>query len=337
MKVLVTGGAGYIGSHACVALVERGHEPVIVDSFANSSPDVIARLGSITGHALESHAIDVRDAPAMRALMCDGGFEAVLHFAGLKAVGDSCERPQEYLDNNVGGSRVLLEAMQAAGVPRLVFSSSASVYGEVDLLPVSENAPLRPASPYAESKRMVEELLVATSRRADAFRSLSLRYFNPVGAHPSGELGENPSNQPSNLMPMICRVAIGMQKHLSIFGDDWPTPDGTGVRDYLHVVDLAGAHVDALEYLQRDERHPAINLGAGRGVSVRELIAAFEHSTGNTVSCEIAGRRAGDVACLYADASLARSELGWMAKAGIEQMCRDAWRWESKRPIAFPA
>jgi len=331
MKVLVTGGAGYIGSHVCLALAERGHRAVIVDSFVNSSRDAVSRLDALAGCEFEVHAIDLRDEPAMRALMVGAAFDAVVHCAGLKAVGESCERPDEYFDNNVGGSRVLLEAMRAAGVASIVFSSSASVYGEAASLPVREDAPLRPSNPYAETKCVVEEMLGEAGRQDATFRALSLRYFNPVGAHPSGQIGEAPTGRPNNLMPMICRVAAGLVPKLSVFGDDWPTSDGSGVRDYLHVVDLARAHVDALDYLQRTEREPVINLGTGHGISVKELIRSFERVTGRLVPFEIAARRAGDVASLYADASLARREFGWSAVLTVEDMCRDAWRWESLR------
>lgn len=336
MKVLVTGGAGYIGSHACLALVERGHEAVIVDSFANSSPEAVRRLARLAGRDFELHTLDIRDGSALSQLMQGRGFDAVMHFAGLKAVGESCERPDEYFDNNVGGSRVLLDAMKANGVASIVFSSSASVYGNADTLPVREDAPLAPTNPYAKTKQVVEDMLDATSRADSAFRALSLRYFNPVGAHPSGLIGEAPSGRPNNLMPMICRVAAGEESSLFVFGDDWPTPDGTGVRDYLHVVDLARAHVDALDYLQRPERRPAINLGTGRGTSVKALLHSFEQATGVRVPFEIAPRRAGDVASLYADVALAQSELGWSAQLTVEQMCRDAWRWESQRRTPAP-
>ena len=336
MKVLVTGGAGFIGSHACLALAERGHEAVIVDSFVNSSPDVPDRLERLAGRPFESHRLDIRDAGGLRRLMQGAGFDAVIHFAGLKAVGESCERPDEYFDNNVGGSRALLDAMQANGVASIVFSSSASVYGNAEALPVREDAPLAPTNPYAKTKQVVEDMLDATSRADAAFRALSLRYFNPVGAHPSGRIGEAPSGRPNNLMPMICRVAAGGESRLSVFGDDWPTPDGTGIRDYLHVVDLARAHVDALDYLQRQERRPAINLGTGRGTSVKTLLHSFEQATGVRVPFEIVPRRAGDVASLYADAALAQSELGWSAQLTVEQMCRDAWRWESQRRMPAP-
>ncbi|MFT3807443.1 UDP-glucose 4-epimerase GalE [Arenimonas sp.] len=333
MKVLVTGGAGYIGSHVCLALSARGHRVVIVDSFVNSSRGVVARLERLAGHAIEVHELDLRDEPAMRAMMIAGGFDAVVHCAGLKAVGESCERPEEYFDNNVGGSRVLFDAMRAAGVASIVFSSSASVYGEAKTLPVGEDAFLRPTNPYAETKRVVEEMLMDLSKADAAFLSLSLRYFNPVGAHPSGLIGEAPAGRPNNLMPMICRGAAGDEPCLSIFGEDWPTPDGSGVRDYLHVSDLARAHVDALDYLRRPERRSAINLGTGRGVSVKELIHSFERVTGERVPFVVAPRRAGDVASLYADAALAHQELGWSAALSIEDMCRDAWRWESRRKL----
>lgn len=328
-KILVTGGAGYIGSHVCLALAGRGHEAVVLDSFANSSPEVLTRLAALAGHAFESHAIDIRDETAMRSVLVAGGFDAVIHCAGLKSVGESCEKPDEYFDNNVGGTEVLLRAMRVAGVASLVFSSSASVYGDADRLPVREDAPLRPTNPYAETKRVVEDLLADSISIDAGFRSLSLRYFNPVGAHPSGLIGEAPSGRPNNLMPMICRVAAGEESRLSVFGDDWPTPDGSGVRDYLHVVDLARAHVDALDYLQRSDRQPVMNLGTGRGTSVLELLHAFERVTGARVPFEIAPRRAGDVASLYADVSLAKQELGWSAEYGIDDMCGDAWRWAS--------
>jgi len=347
MRILVCGGAGYIGSHTCVALVERGHTPVIADNFSNSVPAVLRRLERLVGRSLEAHRVDVRDAAAMDALMARGHFDAVVHFAALKSVGESCARPLEYFDNNIGGSVVLLKAMAAHGVSRLVFSSSATVYGQPERLPLDEAARLAVTNPYGRTKLVVEQLIDDACAADPRLAAISLRYFNPVGAHPSGLIGEAPNGTPNNLMPYICQVAQGLRAELEIFGGDWPTVDGTGVRDFIHVMDLARAHVDALDALGRLDSgvledvdaalrgHNTINLGVGRGVSVLELVRAFEAASGRRIPYRIVGRRPGDVAEVYADARLAEQLLGWKAELGVARMCEDAWRWQSQNPNGF--
>ena len=335
MKVLVTGGAGYIGSHTCLALVERGHEVVIVDSFTNSSQGVVPRLEELAGCRLPCHQIDVRDEVALTELLEVQRCDAVIHFAALKAVGESCEQPLEYFSNNIGGSVSLLRAMRGTGVNKVIFSSSCTVYGAPDSVPVNETAPLRVTNPYGRSKLVVEEMLCDLARADAKFRYASLRYFNPVGAHPSGRLGEESRGIPTNLMPLVCQVAAGRRGQLKVNGGDWPTPDGTCIRDYLHVVDLARAHASALEYLAHRDRSLTVNLGTGRGASVLELIATFERVCGIAVPHEIVGRRDGDVAAVWADPSLASRELGWTAELDLDAMCRDAWRWQCENPDGF--
>lgn len=335
LKVLVSGGAGYIGSHACVALAERGHHVVIVDSFANSSPVVAERLSRLTGAAIGLHRIDVRNRRAMTEILANGRFDAVVHFAALKSVGDSCERPLEYFDNNIAGSICLLQAMEAAGVRLLVFSSSATVYGDPASVPIREDAPLKVTSPYGRTKLVTEQLIDDLCKSDRGFHAAKLRYFNPVGAHPSGLIGEQPNGVPNNLMPYICQVAVGRRDRLTVFGNDYDTVDGTGVRDYLHVVDLARAHCNALEHLVSSERSLTVNLGTGRGISVLELVRAFEQASGRSIPLEFAPRRRGDIAAAYADPSLARELLGWRAELDVAAMCRDAWRWQSMNPDGY--
>lgn len=335
MRILVTGGAGYIGSHTCVELIERGHRVVIADSFVNSSPAVLPRLRQLTGMPLVAHQLDLRDAEAVSAMFDMHRFDAVVHFAALKAVGESCARPLDYFDNNICGTIALLRAMQDAGVRRLVFSSSATVYGNPERVPVREDAALQVTNPYGRTKLVVEQLLSDVCRSGAGLRVCNLRYFNPVGAHGSGLIGEDPGGIPNNLMPFVCQVAAGRRDRLRIFGGDYPTVDGTGVRDYIHVLDLARAHADALEYLQRADRSVTANLGTGRGVSVLELVQAFERASGKTIPYEIVGRRPGDVAEVYADPELARRLFGWRGRLGIDAMCRDAWRWQSMNPYGY--
>lgn len=335
MRILVCGGAGYIGSHTCAVLAGRGHELVIADSFVNSSPRVLARLARILGGAPVSHRVDLRERGALTGLFAAFRFDAVVHFAALKAVGESCERPLDYFDNNIAGTINLLRAMRAGGVGRIVFSSSATVYGDPDSVPVREDAALRVTNPYGRSKLVAEQLIQDLCEHDAGFRAINLRYFNPVGAHPSGLIGEDPAGEPSNLMPYICQVAVGRRERLSVFGDDWPTVDGTGVRDYIHVMDLARAHADALEFLLAENRSATVNLGTGRGTSVLELARAFERASGRTVACEVVGRRPGDVAEVYADPALAASLFGWRAQLDVDAMCRDAWRWQSMNPDGY--
>ena len=348
MRVLVCGGAGYIGSHTCVALAARGHAPVILDNFCNSSPAVLPRLEALIGHAPETHRIDVRETDAVAALLSSRRFDAVIHFAALKSVGESCAKPLEYFDNNLTGTLSLLRAMRSAGVTRLVFSSSATVYGQPESLPIDESAPLSVTNPYGRTKLIAEQLIDDVCAADPALCAISLRYFNPVGAHPSGLIGESPNGIPNNLMPYVCQVAVGLRPRLQIFGGDWPTIDGTGVRDYLHVVDLARAHVHAIEVLAGEggaaphaghplHGHTAINLGVGRGISVLELVRAFEAASGRPIPFDIVDRRVGDVAEVYADPRLAERLLGWRAELDVDAMCRDAWRWQSMNPNGYEA
>jgi UDP-glucose 4-epimerase len=335
MRVLVCGGAGYIGSHACLDLHARGHEVVIADSFVNSSPRVLDRLERLAGRRFETHHVDLRERDGIARVLAGQHHDAVMHFAALKAVGESCARPLDYFDNNIGGTIHLLQAMRAAGVGRLVFSSSATVYGEPERVPVTEDARLAATNPYARTKLVVEQLIEDACRYDAGFRAINLRYFNPVGAHESGLIGEDPAGIPNNLMPFVCQVAVRRLPRLQVFGGDWPTPDGTGVRDYIHVTDLARAHGDALDYLADTGQGGTINLGTGRGTSVLELVRAFEQASGRDVPYDIVDRRPGDVAEVYADASLAERLFGWRTRLGIEAMCADAWRWQAANPDGY--
>ena len=331
-RVLVTGGLGYIGSHACVALAEAGHELVVLDNLSNAKEGVLARLRELTGKELVFHKADLRERAAIERIL--PGVHAVLHFAGLKAVGESVAKPLLYYDNNVGGTIALLEAMAAAGVQRLVFSSSATVYGEPERVPLAEDHPLRPLNPYGKSKLMIEHLLADHAAAEPAFRYAALRYFNPIGAHPSGKIGEDPRDIPNNLLPYVAQVAVGRLERLKVFGRDYPTPDGTGVRDYIHVMDLVAGHLAALEYLEKNGSITC-NLGTGRGYSVLEVVKAFERASGKKVALEFAPRRPGDAASSYADPSAAASQLRWKAALGLDAMCRDAWRWQSQNPEGY--
>jgi UDP-glucose 4-epimerase len=327
--ILVTGGAGYIGSHIVVELAQAGYVPVVLDNFANSSPAVIERLETLTERAIRCVEADVRDVDALRRAFRDHPFAAVVHCAGLKSVGEGEARPLAYYDVNVGGALALAEVMGEAGVASIVFSSSATVYGQPERLPVDEEAPVAPHSVYGRTKRIVEDFLRDLAQANPNWRIGVLRYFNPAGAHPSGMIGEAPLGRPNNLVPLLCRIAGGEFHELSVFGTDWPTPDGTGVRDYIHVQDLAAGHVAALRYLARHPGSVTLNLGVGRGYSVREVIAAFERACGRKIRCDYVARRPGDVACVYADASRARAALGWHATRGLEAICADAWRWQA--------
>jgi UDP-glucose 4-epimerase len=326
--ILVTGGTGYIGSHAVIELLASGYEVVIVDNLSNSSRSVLDRITRVAGHRPRFAQVDIRDRPALSKLFSSYGFAAVVHFAGLKAVGESVEKPALYYSNNVSGSVCLLECMIEAGTRTIVFSSSCTVYGEPSSVPVREDFPLRPMSPYGRTKLMIEEILHDVAATDPAWRVALLRYFNPVGAHPSGLIGEDPSDIPNNLMPYIAQVAVGKLKELQVFGSDYPTPDGTGVRDYIHVVDLARGHLAALNALRRRPGMTTVNLGAGRGYSVLEMVRAFAAACGKPVPYRVVGRRPGDVSQCYADPSLAQHLLGWRAELGIEEMCRDTWRWQ---------
>jgi UDP-glucose 4-epimerase len=334
-RLLVTGGAGYIGSHTALALLEAGHDVVSLDNYSNSSPRALERVQRIAGRPLAAVGGDVRDTALLARLFAQQRFDGVIHFAALKAVGESVARPLAYYDNNVGGTLALLQAMQSAGVTRIVFSSSATVYGAPEQLPITEEAPIRTTSPYGATKAMVEQVLRDLAAADARWSVVSLRYFNPIGAHPSGEIGEDPSDIPNNLFPFICQVAAGKRERLAVFGDDWPTPDGTGVRDYLHVLDLAAGHLRAFDFAQRQHGFAPVNLGTGRGVSVLQLVRAFESATGRKIPFRIAGRRPGDIAECWADPSAARRLLGWRAECSIEQACADGWRWQSRNPDGY--
>jgi len=329
MNILVTGGMGYIGSHTVVELMQAGHEVVVVDNLTNADISVRHRVARIAGREFSFQQADIRNRQAMEALFGVHKFDAVVHFAGLKAVGESTEQPLRYYDNNVGGSVVLFETMAAAGVKTLVFSSSATVYGDPARVPITEDFPLRATNPYGQSKLMIEEILRDTAQADAGWRIALLRYFNPIGAHASGLIGEAPSGIPNNLLPYIAQVAEGRRDHLNVFGSDWPTPDGTGVRDYIHVVDLAAGHVKALDKLAVTPGLHTYNLGTGRGSSVLEMVRAFETASGKPVPYKIVARRPGDIAECYADTGLAERELGWKAQYDVARMCQDAWRWQS--------
>ncbi|MDZ7828283.1 MAG: UDP-glucose 4-epimerase GalE [Halofilum sp. (in: g-proteobacteria)] len=338
MRTLVTGGAGYIGSHTCVELIEAGHEVIVADSLVNGSAEAVRRVAEITGAEVPLHEIDLRDRAALRGLLHAEPVDAVLHFAALKAVGESVAEPLRYYDNNLGATLTLLEVMDECGIERIVFSSSATVYGEPDAVPIDEQAALRPTNPYGWTKLMSEQFIRDRQLARPGQRAALLRYFNPAGAHPSGRIGESPQDVPNNLMPYVSGVALGNLPRLRIFGDDYPTPDGTGVRDYIHVVDLARGHVAALDALAGPAAAEApltLNLGTGRGYSVLEVVRAFEQASGRDIPREVVARRPGDIATCYADATLARELLGWRAERGLEAICVDAWRWQEGNPQGF--
>ena len=335
MRILLCGGTGYIGCHTYLVLAARGHEVTLADNFSNSSPQVLHRLETLTESSVNFHRVDMRDRSALAKLFSTRRFDAVVHFAALKAVGESCERPLDYFDNNISGTINLLQAMREAEVRNLVFSSSATVYGDPEHLPIREDARLQVTNPYGRTKLVMEQLMGDLCQADPDFRLANLRYFNPVGAHPSGLIGEDPSGIPNNLMPYISQVAGGRRDTLQVFGGDYPTVDGTGVRDYIHVMDLARAHVDAIEYLVREDRSLTVNLGTGKGVSVLELLHAFERASGLTLPYQVVARRPGDVAEVYADPALARELLGWQAEFDVDAMCRDAWRWQSMNPQGY--
>lgn len=336
--VLVTGGAGYIGSHTCVELQSAGYPIVVLDNLCNSSPVALQRVAAITGQPdIPFHAGDIRDTAVLDQVFAQYPIRAVIHFAGLKAVGESVSKPLEYYDNNVAGTLSLLQAMQRHGVKSLVFSSSATVYGDPHTTPIQEHFPLSATNPYGRSKLMIEEMLGDVYRADNTWRIALLRYFNPVGAHPSGLIGEDPQGIPNNLMPYVARVAVGQYPYLSVFGNDYPTRDGTGVRDYIHVVDLAKGHVRALEAFQRQDVPGLLitNLGTGQGYSVLEMVQAFTSASGRDIPWRVVARRPGDIACCYADASLARTLLHWQAERSLADMCRDAWNWQFHNPDGY--
>ena len=334
-KILVTGGAGYIGSHTCVELLNSGYDVLVLDNLSNSSDESLKRVQAITGKELEFVNGDIRDRALLDRLFSDNDFEAVIHFAGLKAVGESCEIPLDYYDNNVYGTIVLCQAMKVANVKRIVFSSSATVYGDPASLPIMEDFPLSATNPYGRSKLMVEEVMGDLYQSDSDWSIALLRYFNPVGAHPSGQIGEDPNDIPNNLMPYVSQVAIGKLEKLRVFGNDYPTVDGTGVRDYIHVVDLAIGHVRAIENLKNNKGVHPWNLGVGKGYSVLEMVAAFEKASGREVPYEVVERRSGDIASCYANPAKALKELNWQAERNLEEMVSDAWRWQSQNPNGY--
>ena len=334
-RVLVTGGAGYIGSHTVVQLLGKNYEVVIFDNLSNSQPAVLSRIHSITGKKPIFVKGDIRDLVSLRALFDGYRIDAVIHFAGLKAVGESVARPMHYYENNVVGSLNLFNEMTRAGVKRLVFSSSATVYGDPKTVPILENSQLQPTNPYGRSKLIIEDILRDIGSSDPGWQISILRYFNPVGAHISGLIGEDPCGTPNNLLPLIAQVATGKRERLSILGNDYPTPDGTGVRDYIHVEDLARAHLLALKKLQDETSPLTVNLGTGQGYSVLDIINAFEKASGKAIPFEMVARRPGDVAISFADPSLAKQLLGWAANFGVDRMCQDVWRWQSMNPHGY--
>ncbi|EFF74262.1 UDP-glucose 4-epimerase [Achromobacter piechaudii ATCC 43553] len=342
MHVLVTGGAGYIGTHTLIAMLAAGQRPLVLDNFSNGSREAVRRVEQLCGVPIALIEGDIRTPGLIERVLSDAArrgepVQAVLHLAGCKAVGESVADPLKYYDNNVTGSMVLLRAMQEAGVARLVFSSSATVYGEPQCLPFTETHPLAPANPYGRTKLMVEEMLRDVCTAQPGFSAVTLRYFNPIGAHPSGQIGESPRDLPNNLFPYLTQVAVGRQPHLRVFGDDYDTVDGTGVRDYLHVMDLAQGHVQALAYGADHPGFVAVNLGTGRGTSVLELVRAFEQASGLRIPVQIVPRRPGDVARTWADPSLAESLLGWRSTYDVAAMCADGWRWQQGNPQGYEA
>ncbi|HFS82441.1 MAG TPA: UDP-glucose 4-epimerase GalE [Epsilonproteobacteria bacterium] len=337
MHVLVTGGAGYIGSHTLLLLIEAGHEPIVFDNFCNASHESIRRVEKITGKEIAVVEGDVRNREDLTKLFERYPIDAVIHFAGLKAVGESVQKPLKYYDYNVHGTTVLCDVMQRYGCKSIVFSSSATVYGDPHTTPIREDFPLSATNPYGRSKLFIEEILRDLYVSDNEWKVVLLRYFNPVGAHSSGMIGEDPNGIPNNLMPFIAQTAVGKRDHLNVFGDDYDTVDGTGVRDYIHVVDLARGHIDALEKIKSFDGVMTVNLGTGNGYSVLEVVRAFEKASGKKVPYVIAPRRNGDIATCFADPSYAKAVLGWEATKDINAMCEDHWRWQSKNPNGYPS
>jgi UDP-glucose 4-epimerase len=336
MAILVTGGAGYIGSHTCVELLNHGYDVVIVDNLYNSKKVAVERIGEITGKTPTFYQADIRDRKAMDEIFAKEDISAVIHFAGLKAVGESVQKPLEYYENNINGTLVLCDAMRNAGVKNIVFSSSATVYGDPAFIPITEECPKGTCTnPYGWTKWMLEQILTDIQKADPEWNVILLRYFNPIGAHESGLIGEDPKGIPNNLVPYVAQVAVGKLACLGVFGDDYDTPDGTGVRDYIHVVDLARGHVDALKKLEENAGVSVYNLGTGTGSSVLDVVKAFEKACGKKIPYEIKPRRAGDIASCYADSKKAYEELGWKAEKDMDDMCADSWRWQSMNPNGY--
>ena len=336
MKILVTGGAGYIGSHTCVELLNAGYDVVIVDNLDNSNSKAVDRIEQITGREVTFYEKDIRDKEAMHEIFALEKPKCVIHFAGLKAVGESVQKPLEYYENNINGTLVMLDAMRKNGCKNIIFSSSATVYGDPAFIPITEECPKgSPTNPYGWTKSMLEQILTDLHTSDPEWNVILLRYFNPIGAHKSGLIGEDPKGIPNNLLPYVAQVAIGKLKCLGVFGNDYDTPDGTGVRDYIHVVDLAVGHVKAIDKIKEDPGVKIYNLGTGKGYSVLDIVKAYAKACGHDIPYEIKPRRAGDIATCYADASLAKKELGWEAEYGIDEMCADSWRWQSMNPNGY--
>ena len=336
MSILVTGGAGFIGSHTVVELLNAGYEPIILDNLCNSKSESVKRIKEITGKDVKFYECDIRDREGLDKIFAENSIEAVIHFAGLKAVGESCEKPLEYYDNNIGGTVILCEAMKAAGCKKIVFSSSATVYGSENPSPLREDMPEgKTTNPYGTTKLYIERILKDLYASDNEWSVCLLRYFNPIGAHKSGRIGEDPNGIPNNLVPYIAQVAIGRREYLSVFGSDYDTPDGTGIRDYIHVVDLALGHIKAVEKVLAEKSCSTYNLGTGTGYSVLDVVKAFEKASGKTVAYKLVDRRPGDIATCFSDPSKAKAELGWEATRGIDEMCEDSWRWQSMNPNGF--
>ena len=336
MAILVTGGAGYIGSHTCIELINAGYEVVVVDNLYNSSKESLKRVGAIVGQEIKFYEADIRDAAAMKHIFEQEKIDAVIHFAGLKAVGESVAKPIAYYDNNINGTLVLCNAMKEAGVKNIIFSSSATVYGDPAFIPITEECPKgQCTNPYGWTKSMLEQILTDIHTSDPEWNIVLLRYFNPVGAHESGTIGEDPKGIPNNLMPYITQVAVGKRECLGVFGNDYDTHDGTGVRDYIHVVDLADGHVKALKKIEEKAGVCVYNLGTGNGYSVLDMVKAFSKACGHEIKYEIKDRRPGDIATCYADPAKAKAELGWEAKRGLDEMCEDSWRWQSNNPNGY--
>ena len=335
MKILVTGGAGYIGSHTCLELLGNDYEVVVVDNLSNSKEESLKRVMDLAGKRLEFYKVDLLDKVSLNKVFGKAAFDAVIHFAGLKAVGESVNSPLKYYNNNVAGTIALCEVMIRHNIKNLIFSSSCTVYGNPHKVPITEDFPLLPTNPYGRTKLIIEDILRDLHRADHTWNVALLRYFNPVGAHKSGRIGEDPNGIPNNLFPFISQVAVGKFPFLSVFGDDYPTPDGTGIRDYIHITDLALGHLKALKMLSSNPGVVTYNLGTGSGYSVLEIVTAFEKAAGKEIPYRITGRRPGDIALAYADPSLAKKELGWTAERGLDEMCADSWKWQTNNPNGY--